>query len=64
MNQPDAFSIKNAADQARDQGRLDEALRLYDQAIALRPQFAAAHYEKGDVLSRKGQFMVKGVRVI
>jgi len=57
MSQPDAFSIKTAADQARDQGRMDEALRLYDQAIALRPQFAAAHYEKGDVLSRQGKFV-------
>lgn len=57
MSQPDAFAIKTAADQARDKGRPDEALRLYDQAIALRPQFAAAYYEKGDVLSRKGQFI-------
>lgn len=61
MTMTDPFALKASADSARDAGKLDEAIQLYDQAIALRPQFAAAHYEKGDVLSRKYH---KGVRVI
>lgn len=56
MTTTDPFALKASADTARDAGKLDEAIQLYDQAIALRPQFAAAHYEKGDVLSRKGLF--------
>lgn len=56
MTMTDPFALKASADSARDAGKLDEAIQLYDQAIALRPQFAAAHYEKGDVLSRKGLF--------
>ena len=57
MNHSDPFAIKLMADAARDAGNNEEALRLYDSAIALRPQFAAAYYEKGDVLSRKGLFV-------
>lgn len=56
MTMTDPFALKALADTARDEGKLDEAIQLYDQAIALRPQFAAAYYEKGDVLSRKGLF--------
>ena len=38
MTMTDPFALKASADSARDAGKLDEAIQLYDQAIALRPQ--------------------------
>jgi Flp pilus assembly protein TadD len=38
----------------RELGKLEEAEASYTQAIALKPDFAAAHANLGDVLLKKG----------
>ena len=34
----------------------DEAIRDYDQAIALKPNYAIAHKNRGDAYAKKGEF--------
>lgn len=43
---------KENGDKLRDIGDLDAALKAYEKATKLRPQFWGAHYEIGDVLLR------------
>lgn len=50
MTKTDYMELKNRGDALRDAGKLHEALKAYEKAIQLRPQFWGAHYEKGDVL--------------
>jgi tetratricopeptide (TPR) repeat protein len=38
-----------------DQGKADEAIDHYQQAIALRPSYAEAHYNLGRLLAQKGR---------
>ena len=57
MTQTDVYAIKASGDARKAAGDLDEALCLYDAAIALRPQYVAAHYERGNVLFAKAEFL-------
>ncbi|MEO7659020.1 MAG: tetratricopeptide repeat protein, partial [Pyrinomonadaceae bacterium] len=45
----DAVAIFNAAQNLHEKGRLAEALRLYEEAIKIEPQFAEAEYQRGIV---------------
>ncbi|ABG49547.1 Tetratricopeptide TPR_2 [Trichodesmium erythraeum IMS101] len=38
------------------EGKLDEAIALYTQAINLKPDFAFTYYELGDALEKQGNF--------
>jgi len=38
------------------QGRLDEAVRLYDRALAIRPGDAALHYNRGNIQHALGRY--------
>ena len=53
MQTDNPFVLKDQGDQAPQRGDMAQALALYDQAIALRPQYAMAHYQRGDVLLRQ-----------
>ena len=39
----------------REMGKLEEAIDSYNQAIALKPNFAEAHYNLGDTLKALGR---------
>ena len=47
---PPAIRALNEGSEASLSGRYDEALRGYDQAIALDPKWATAHCARGDLL--------------
>lgn len=53
----DFYAVKEQGDQCFANGDLEEALAFYDQAIEERPQFWAAHFEKGRVLYELGDFV-------
>ncbi len=43
----DAVAVFNAAQDLHEKGKLAEALRLYEEAIRIEPQFAEAEYQRG-----------------
>ena len=49
-NQNDAIRIFNSAQDAHEKGDLPDALKLYDEAIKLAPEFPEAEYQKGNAL--------------
>ncbi len=51
-----AASRNNEGNRLYNQGRYDEALKMYVDAQADRPQAPELHYNIGNVLFRKGQF--------
>ena len=55
MTQQDPVVIKSKGDQALEKGDLPLALTLYDEALAINPQFSGAYYQKGTVLLRMGK---------
>ena len=57
MSARNPITLKTAGDEAKQAGLLDEAMVLYNAAIALRPQYTAAHYEMGDIHFRRRQFL-------
>ena len=38
------------------QGKYDEAIKAYDEAIKLDPQYAMAWYNKGNALDNQGKY--------
>jgi spermidine synthase len=50
-----AIGYDNLATRAAAQGMVDEALRLYDEAIRAQPWFAQAHYNLGNLHVRLGK---------
>jgi protein O-GlcNAc transferase len=46
----DPQALIAAGNAAEDQGHLEDALKLYDQAIAVAPEFARAHLNRGNAL--------------
>jgi protein O-GlcNAc transferase len=46
----DPQALIAAGNAAEDQGRPEDALKLYDQAIAVAPEFARAHLNRGNAL--------------
>jgi len=52
---PDAIACSNRGISLRELKRFDEALASYDQAIALKVDFAQAHYNRGNVLKEVGR---------
>lgn len=44
------------ANKLKREGKLDEAIALYRQAIKLKPDFAFTYYELGDALEKQGNF--------
>ena len=55
MSKDDPFAFKERGDVARDKGKLRTALKFYQKATRMRPQYAAAHYEQGAILVRLGK---------
>jgi Flp pilus assembly protein TadD/predicted O-methyltransferase YrrM len=49
----DPFALRDAGDAALEQGQLDLARQYYEAAIQARPQFAIAHYRRGEVLLKQ-----------
>jgi tetratricopeptide (TPR) repeat protein len=47
---PDPQALIAAGNAAEDEGRPADALKLYDQAIAVAPEFARAHLNRGNAL--------------
>ena len=47
---PDPQALIAAGNAAEDEGRPSDALKLYDQAIAVAPEFARAHLNRGNAL--------------
>jgi protein O-GlcNAc transferase len=47
---PDPQALIAAGNAAEDQGRPEDALKLYDQAVAAAPEFARAHLNRGNAL--------------
>jgi tetratricopeptide (TPR) repeat protein len=50
-----SLALNNLGNALIDEGRLDEAIAREEQALKIRPDFAAAHYNLGLALSDKGQ---------
>lgn len=55
MTQKDPIDIKSEGDKALEKGDLPLALKFYDDALAVNPQFSGAYYQKGTVLLRMGK---------
>jgi tetratricopeptide (TPR) repeat protein len=51
----DAKSLNNFGAALRQQGKLDEAIRQYREAIKIDPAYAPAHYNLANALAQKGQ---------
>lgn len=51
----DAVKIFNRAQDAHEKGDLQSALKLYDEAIKLAPEFPEAEYQKGHALLASGK---------
>ena len=49
-NQNDAIRLFNLAQNAHEKGDLPDALKLYDEALKLAPEFPEAEYQKGNAL--------------
>lgn len=54
-DQNDAVKIFNLAQDAHEKGSLPDALKLYDEAIKLQPEFPEAEYQKGHALLTLGK---------
>ncbi len=54
--QPDAQIAYDRANQLLDEGKTEEAIRLFRQAIRLKPDFADAYYELGSALELQGKW--------
>jgi tetratricopeptide (TPR) repeat protein len=54
-NQTDAIKIFNLAQDAHEKGRLQDALKLYDEAIKLAPEFPEAEFQRGNALLSFGK---------
>jgi len=54
---PDYQKYKEAGDAAKQIGSSESALENYKSAIAIRPQYSAAHFEIGDTLARQGKHL-------
>lgn len=54
-NAGDANTLLSQGDALAESGRLDEAIGAYEQALALDPELAEAHYHLGSVLSETGR---------
>ena len=50
-----ADSLNNLANIRREQGRIDEAIHLYQRALDILPNFAAAHSNLASVLQQQGR---------
>ena len=50
VTSPDPQALIVAGNAAEDEGRPSDALKLYDQAIAVAPEFARAHLNRGNAL--------------
>ncbi|KGP64055.1 hypothetical protein EP47_03800 [Legionella norrlandica] len=55
MIQQDPVLIKSEGDKALEAGDLPLALKFYDQALEINPQFSEAYYQKGTALLRMGE---------
>ncbi len=49
------FELFESGQRAHQQGKLDEAVKLYDQAIALEPELWTAYYQRGVALLQLGR---------
>jgi len=54
-DQNDAIKLFNLAQDAHEKGSLPDALKLYDEAIKLAPEFPEAEYQKGNALLSLGK---------
>lgn len=54
-NQPDPVKIFNQGQDAHEKGDLQTALKLYEEAIKLSPEFPEAEYQRGTVLVSLGR---------
>ena len=55
-NGADPVKLFERAQSAHARGDLDKALELYQQAIKIRPEFAEAEFQVGNILTTKGNF--------
>lgn len=54
-NENDTVKIFNLAQDAHEKGNLPDALKLYDEALKLTPEFPEAEYQKGNALLSLGK---------
>ena len=47
--------LSNLGNALKDQGKLEEAVACYQRALALKPEFAEAHYNLGNALKDQGK---------
>lgn len=54
VNSMSAGNLIKKANQLKREGKLDEAIALYHQAVEINPNFAWTYYDLGDALVKKG----------
>jgi tetratricopeptide (TPR) repeat protein len=54
-NQTDAIKIFNLAQDTHEKGKLQDALKLYEEAIKLAPEFPEAEFQRGNALLSLGK---------
>ena len=55
LNPNHADSLNNLANIKREQGKIEESIRLYCKALEIFPEFAAAHSNLASVLQQQGK---------